>query len=1304
MPRISELEQIKNEALVKLYSIQKIIDGRTFTAFLRKIYRANRKDTATKLRDQIFDISSVKQTIGVQSAKKVTSSMIKESIKIKKETVTPKNEKITPSIKNEKIRASTIAAKEDPPKILYKFVVEVRKTTLHFPEKGHDWPKKPIEEKQLVSSKTGPFEMTSRGVRVGIIKNVAHGKIFPPPKRPYRLEDFTYDEVVEDIYFVDGIGVRQTHLFKDSEQSWLGLKAAPQIYVDIGTFLKKCFNNVVHHYNYLVVTEPEGVIKVNQGLEELGKTTKFSMMMRNSVILKDCWLRYANDISSKAYDKTENICVYYQLAHFLLNPTSGRPTEFINKERVSEESIYNFLKKSFPSLQMKDGVSTEMVDLIGRETQRNVYAYDFSDKCFFNSTENNKNRHYCPIIYYMGNGHMYLINTKPAFKSIIERNKANETTILNHNIEVKPKETKNVIVKHITVFDGITCDSESCYELEKGVYLLKRKSICNDVIKFIEHNHIIPRVKTKKNSIVSMSFLNAKNEEVIIACDVNYGGRGIVYENLKNVATNNMIDYVNEGIGAVVSRIVCKQKKQNREYLDEKSRMSLIETFGKKCASCNLESEVFEIDHITPLCAGGSNEVDNLQPLCPDCHHKKTEEERESGYYEEDEYEHKEASTFNTNVFKNVISTDSFKTWQFVERTAEDSNISSVKKIDMNKCRRNLLYYSKYEFPVFSVMDTVLPFLPTDNIKVGYYYVETENIFPFRGSGWYSHPLIEIGLRDQLINKTDIKFKLESSQKLPSDHFKTNIEKLLEAFSSEPTLQKVCINTYIGLMGKFNYEKSKVKFTTCKYEAANLLCEQSTFIISHHLGENKILYQSCQSQESIMDSTMYPVYTQILQMEAMHLYETEKIIQSYGGIVLDRNTDAIRFVESNPIDISQYFWDDEKLVQKYKWEEPKELFAETKPRMKRLPDDNLSDAFILNWNIEYDYETDVSTKVKEIIDKNISLHVDGIAGTGKSFFVSKFIEELNNRGLKYIAFSPTNKGARVIDGITIDSKYYALKKSKAAFNQFKKMDYIIIDEVSMMQERFFNLFITIKRVSPNTKFIVSGDFAQLLPVNDSWVGDYKNSAGTFDICGGNRLQLTINRRSDEELFELEKSCIAGIPVDITRFPLYEKTYLNIAYKHTTRKRVNQECLERFLKEEADDEDKKLFIPADPRNPKTQDVTLTIGVPVVCHKSRNHKKKKLDGNGFLNSERFEVQYIKDDIITLVGKGDREVQIRANEFHKYFYIGFCITVHTSQGDTFREKYTIYDWDFFYFCERAKYVAVSRATSINNIQIYA
>ena len=78
--------------------------------------------------------------------------------------------------------------------------------------------------------------------------------------------------------------------------------------------------------------------------------------------------------------------------------------------------------------------------------------------------------------------------------------------------------------------------------------------------------------------------------------------------------------------------------------------------------------------------------------------------------------------------------------------------------------------------------------------------------------------------------------------------------------------------------------------------------------------------------------------------------------------------------------------------------------------------------------------------------------------------------------------------------------------------------------------------------------------------------------------------------------------------------------------------------------------------------------------MVCHKTRNDKNKKKTFNGFFNSERFEVQRIDGDIITLVGCGDREVQIKSTEFHKYFYIGFCITVHTRQGETIKEKYTV------------------------------
>ena len=46
------------------------------------------------------------------------------------------------------------------------------------------------------------------------------------------------------------------------------------------------------------------------------------------------------------------------------------------------------------------------------------------------------------------------------------------------------------------------------------------------------------------------------------------------------------------------------------------------------------------------------------------------------------------------------------------------------------------------------------------------------------------------------------------------------------------------------------------------------------------------------------------------------------------------------------------------------------------------------------------------------------------------------------------------------------------------------VDYLFIDEISMLQEIFSKFFIMIKRIKPNLKFIIAGDFNQLPPVKN----------------------------------------------------------------------------------------------------------------------------------------------------------------------------------------------------------------------------
>ena len=78
------------------------------------------------------------------------------------------------------------------------------------------------------------------------------------------------------------------------------------------------------------------------------------------------------------------------------------------------------------------------------------------------------------------------------------------------------------------------------------------------------------------------------------------------------------------------------------------------------------------------------------------------------------------------------------------------------------------------------------------------------------------------------------------------------------------------------------------------------------------------------------------------------------------------------------------------------------------------------------------------------------------------------------------------------------------------------VDYLFIDEISMLQEIFYKFFIVIKRIKPNLKFVIAGDFNQLPPVKDR-IGEsfnYSQSQALLELCDFNKVQLSKCRRSD----------------------------------------------------------------------------------------------------------------------------------------------------------------------------------------------
>ena len=413
-----------------------------------------------------------------------------------------------------------------------------------------------------------------------------------------------------------------------------------------------------------------------------------------------------------------------------------------------------------------------MIKMLCHEIKRNMYAYDDNDYCFENLIQYDSD-HYSPLVFYKYTGHMYLINDKNTIRSIAESNKNTAKKIKTQLLDETPRNENNLIVYHLEEFNV-----KNAKAMEEGIYIINKSNITQETINFIQEYEEIPKTKNRDNVIVKFDYKNNENKAVSICVDANYGN-DIEYNKIKKVAEYNEIKYINEGVGTVIQTILKNNYKVARGYLNPMERKAFIEKHENKCAKCDLFIDIknIEIDHIIPIAAGGTNEIHNLQPLCLDCHKNKSiEEQKECSY----EFHDETISSFNPIIWEKVMKSIYLKSYQFVEKVNEPNPKHDIFKIDMRKCRRNILYNSSYEFPVYSVMDIPKPY-QGEEIQCGLYYVNTTEIFPFRGAGWYVEPLIKYGLDNDLISKDNIKFEFIPSKTLPNTHFKTVVDELLKA-------------------------------------------------------------------------------------------------------------------------------------------------------------------------------------------------------------------------------------------------------------------------------------------------------------------------------------------------------------------------------------------------------------------------------------------------------------------------------------------------------------------------------------------
>jgi len=245
-----------------------------------------------------------------------------------------------------------------------------------------------------------------------------------------------------------------------------------------------------------------------------------------------------------------------------------------------------------------------------------------------------------------------------------------------------------------------------------------------------------------------------------------------------------------------------------------------------------------------------------------------------------------------------------------------------------------------------------------------------------------------------------------------------------------------------------------------------------------------------------------------------------------------------------------------------------------------------------------------------------------------------------------------------------------------------------VDEISMAQEIFYRFFVYLNRVVPETKFVMAGDFAQLLPVRDR-IADccYKGSIALHELCDGQRLQLTKCRRSESVLFDmLQPDKIGEVrPED------FKRGFTDRRLTLTNRRRIeiNARMMELYIKRK---KRKPKTFEKLPYDKNSQRMDLLPGMPVISR--RNNKD-----SGVCNNELFVIKTITDEIITIKDE-ERKIEVPTADFHRSFYVAFAMTICKSQGSTFHHEYTIHEWSRL--GPRNKYVALSRASSRSLINI--
>jgi hypothetical protein len=994
--------------------------------------------------------------------------------------------------------------------------------------------------------------------------------------------------------------------------------------------------------------------------KKIKKVNKIDVRMKLSNPYKIGFLNHFKDIDPVSYQNHQGECVLKTLArHWKLTE------KFLNKK--FDKASQTLYKKKY---NKKDGISSSMIREVCKELNTSCLGFDQSDKEFIRYRQNRDgSKKYKAVVFYMAMEHFYIMTDEKVIRSLTHLEKGFSSDL---KVETKEKQEQEFYY-NLSLEETLELPHNSINIIETADAVVMNRILAQCVVK-----GLLPK-RVKHSGLSSINEIHIPVGEKIVKIVVS-GVRlsQLTMDEVKLVCKKAGIPFKNQGIGTLLTELQTLFFEPKRKVITDDMKKTICSRQENTCNHCKKVLKEIQYDHIQPVSGGGLTTLENLQALCPECHREKSADEH-TDFVKRNDF----TSCLNMEAMR-ILKSKHHTKLAFSHFFTQNYDNRGLKCIDVNGCRRNLAYWSSYQFPVYSVLDKWESF--DGEIKDGNYYVETDQYFPFRKNGVYSRPLVEFGLKKGLITKDNIKKQFIPSLFVEKEYFKKFIDYLFAMFS-ETGQQKLAVNSWVGCFGR--RDNSFIESRFCKkddYCQLGEIYQRFDNPFQNQITDDLMLYTN--KYEVPRLETGFYIHSQILDMEAIVAYELYELVSQYG-VPICVKTDAIVYVPlfgKGDVPIENYFWDEEESIPTI----PKYKFEEADLLKQDILYSNDTPLYFDCMNFEEYKEDEIYADndwnhiADVLINSGKGVLIEGNAGTGKSTLFKKIFEKIE--GSKYVKLAPTNISAFNINGETLDKFCHRTLTSSKQIKKTCQYDYIFVDEISMVRETFYQVLLMIKNANPSIKFIIAGDFDQLPPVQDRIQGrSYKWSRALYELVDGQKMELTKCKRSDDVLFELCKNVKKGIEIDTTQFSKNTINKLNICFTNEKRKAINKQCIDHYGKGKAGIQIEKYS-----RDDNSQTYRLFEGMPMIARKTTSD---------FMNTEMFKVSKITDDMVILKNEY-KSLEIEISQIKSSFHPAFAITTHKSQGATFKESYTIHEWKLMN--KKLKYVSLSRATDIKNICI--